>query len=237
MSWGAVGAVLLVCGVVVGRARADQASIPPAAAPTVSAPIAQVGPSARPPVTPVAVDPTVALNPFAIAPRPGVAPLEPEPPAETSQAGDRAPRNNLVFLELGGNGILYTMNYDRAIAGGFTVRVGVGHLAEGANPIAGDVQTASLPAVGAPFLINYVRGRGRHRLEVGAGVTLLYASARASTRYRAATAADLTPLATALIGYRYVPPEGGFTYRAGFTPLVSDAGVLPWGGLSVGYLF
>lgn len=186
----------------------------------------------------VAASAAVLPNPFAIAPVPGRRPRAPAASDARDEVGPVSSPHNLIFLELGGNGILYSINYDRALAGGFTIRVGVGHLAEGANPIATEqTELASLGAVGLPVLLNYVRGTGSHRLELGAGATVLYTSARASTRYRAATPATITPLATALIGYRYVPRGGGFTYRAGFTPLISTAGVLPWGGLSVGYLF
>jgi hypothetical protein len=44
--------------------------------------------------------------------------------------------------------------------------------------------------------------------------------------------------ATAIVGYRYVPPGGGFTFGGGFTPLVrTGKGFLAWGGLSAGYAF
>jgi hypothetical protein len=261
MATRAVAAASLVCALVVARASAraepvnpaspgneavERPSQPAAAQPLALTPSSGGGATEavrRPRAQPVALAPVPVgpINPFAIAPRAGRVAAGGGAAAageavETAEA--TGPRHNLVFLELGGNGILYTLNYDRAIAGGFTIRVGVGQVLEGANPIASaDDELASVDALGIPILANFVGGGDRHRLELGAGVTLLYASARSATRYRAATDAGVTTLATALIGYRYVPPGGGFTYRAGFTPLVSAAGVLPWAGLSFGYLF
>lgn len=52
-----------------------------------------------------------------------------------------------------------------------------------------------------------------------------------------ASASGFTPVGTAVAGYRYVPHDGGFTFRIGFTPLISQEGVFPWGGMSFGYLF
>jgi hypothetical protein len=282
-----VGA-LLVCGLVVGRARAEQTmapgappppvaqaapiagapagsrpapsvtaagEAPPPAADPAAPPRAAAGPHAMgsgsqgapPSAAPLAMAPNAAspIGPAAVPPLAGASPLaapDPdalEPDSEATEVARPFRRHdNLIFVELGGNGILYTINYDRAIAAGFTFRVGLGHLAEGANPIASaQTVTASLGAFGIPVLINHVSGSDKHRLELGAGVTFLYTQATQATRYRAATPSGISPLATALVGYRYVPEDGGFTYRVGFTPLISTGGILPWAGVSFGYLF
>ena len=42
---------------------------------------------------------------------------------------------------------------------------------------------------------------------------------------------------TAIAGYRYVRPGGGFTFRAAFTPLFGEGGFLPWAGVAFGYSY
>ena len=197
------GVAVVVCALLVSRAQAGEA-LPP------------VDPSTVPPL----VGPFGGLDIPEAVPRASDTAVDPEP--------DR-PRRNLIFVELGGNGLLCTINYDRALTESFTLRLGIGHLTEGAIPVSADQTSAvSRASFGVPLLVNYVRGNARHRLELGAGITIFAAAAGASL---------VEPVATAVIGYRYVPSEGGFTYRIGFTPLVSTRAVLPWGGLSFGYLF
>jgi hypothetical protein len=190
-----------------GRALADPQ--PPAPAPVAAAPVAFPG----------------ALPP---------SPAADAPPAETP--ADRG--RNLIFVELGGNGILYTVNYDRGLTEDFSVRVGIGHLEEGANPIStGPAEIASQAATTIPAMVSYTHGRNSHRLELGAGVTVIRTAGAPPMGRQPAVPADLSVMGTAVIGYRYVPREGGFTYRAGLTPMFSRGGVLPWAGLSFGYLF
>ena len=43
--------------------------------------------------------------------------------------------------------------------------------------------------------------------------------------------------ATAVVGYRFIPRDGGVTFGLGFTPLVRTSRFLPWGGANVGYAF
>jgi hypothetical protein len=184
-------------------------------------------PSAPAPAT---VAPVAAAFPGALPPSPGAD----APPAEEAPG----PSRNLIFVELGGNGLLYTINYDRGLTDNFSVRVGLGHLAEGANPIgSGPSEIAAQAATTVPVLFSYVHGKQSHRLEVGAGVTVLRSAGTPAMGNYAALPSDLSFMATGVIGYRYVPREGGFTYRAGFTPLISGGGFLPWAGLSFGYLF
>ena len=201
-----------VWALLAGRAQAD---------PQPPAPVAAV---------PVAAAPVAAAFPGALPPTPGA-----DAPPE-SERGEVS--RNLIFVELGGNGILYTVNYDRGLTDNLHVRIGIGHLAEGANPIStGPSDLAAQPATTLPVLVSYVRGDRSHRLEVGAGVTVLRSAGMPAMGRIAARPSDLSIMATGVIGYRYVPREGGFTYRAGFTPLLSAGGFLPWAGLSFGYLF
>jgi len=56
------------------------------------------------------------------------------------------------------------------------------------------------------------------------------------------------PIATAIVGYRFRPRDGGFNFRVGASPLFGKGlglyakdptafGILPWGYLSFGWTF
>ncbi len=49
---------------------------------------------------------------------------------------------------------------------------------------------------------------------------------------------SLDVAATFVLGYRYLPRDGGFNFGVGFTPMIGDGGFfpyfLPWGGISLG---
>jgi hypothetical protein len=151
-------------------------------------------------------------------------------------AEDQSTMRNLVFVEVGGNGLLCTVNYDRRLTEHFAVRIGVGRLPEGAYPFPGEQPAmAGGPVTGIPMLVSFVSGESRHRLELGVGVTIFHVGSGGPGR--SGMAAHYVSVPTAFIGYRFVPREGGFTYRFGFTPLLGSRAVLPWAGLSFGYLF
>jgi hypothetical protein len=88
-----------------------------------------------------------------------------------------------------------------------------------------------------PIMANYLIGPGNHKLEIGAGPLLLYASAKASVGGDVTSGSGAALAGTAVFGYRYVPRDGGFTFRGGFTPVFSAGGFQPWVGLSFGYVF
>jgi hypothetical protein len=72
------------------------------------------------------------------------------------------------------------------------------------------------------------------------GFTVLYTSASTDStgvKYEG-SGVGLGLAATGVIGYRYLPHDGGFTFGAGFTPLLRPSkGFLPWGGVTVGWQF
>lgn len=86
----------------------------------------------------------------------------------------------------------------------------------------------------ATAMINYFIGSGSHKLEIGGGATFGYGY--------------LGPTLT--LGYRYQPKEGGFVFKAGFTPFdgvvptfssagsgSNSTGIHPWVGISFGHCF
>lgn len=149
---------------------------------------------------------------------------------------------NVVFGEILGNGIMYSVNYERLFGdSGFSVRAGFSFMALGfgSTTSAGSV-SASTSWVTIPLLANYYVGGVKNKLQLGLGVTMLFVTANASSGSLWGSADTTIPCPTAVIGYRYLPPTSGFAFSVGFTPFFipgSSRSVLPWGGLSFGGVF
>jgi hypothetical protein len=144
------------------------------------------------------------------------------------QAG---PANQAVYLEIGGNGGLYSLNYERYLNEDVTFRVGAMFLW---LPQGADVPHG--PWAGVPMTLSFVGKRlGDHALELGGGVLPMYD--RLDGRGRG----SLSLSATAVAGYRYAPADGGYLFRAGLTPHVlvgrGESLFVPWAGVSFGYRF
>lgn len=156
--------------------------------------------------------------------------------AAPSRADEAA---NTIHFELLGNGILYSINYDRLFTHHFSGRVGWMYLSGDAtsdDPTDPKV-TVSMNLI--PVTVSYLGGPGDHRLEVGGGPVLAYLSADVDDGVQGVSASGLASI-VGMLGYRFQPMDGGFNFRAVFTPhLVIDAEepLLPWGGLSLGYTF
>ncbi len=152
---------------------------------------------------------------------------------------DRAPRAaNAITFEPLGNGLIYSLNYERFL---WTWNVG---LRAGASFFTYKLSDANgagnLTLATFPLVASWYWGLPHHKLQLGLGATILYFSASsdaAGTKFEG-SASGLGIAATGVIGYRYIPEHFGFTFGAGFTPLVRTAkGFLPWGGVDVGIVF
>jgi len=151
---------------------------------------------------------------------------------------------NSVYLELGGNGPLYSLNYERFVSDEISARIGVMFMSVSASATAGTTtSSANVTWFDAPLTMSYLGiGGPNHKLELGAGAVMMYFSATGASTFSAvATAKGFVIAPTAIVGYRYVPTDGGFNFRAGFTPLFIAAGgqstFFPWGGIAAGYSF
>ncbi|CAN5852419.1 hypothetical protein BH23GEM3_BH23GEM3_03100 [soil metagenome] len=140
------------------------------------------------------------------------------------------PARNSAYLELLGNGGLYSLNYERLLGPALGGRLGImtfqGEGEEGDR----------VRIVLAPVMANYLAGSGPHRLEAGAGPVIAYATGTIREE-DIGEFSGFGVAATGTLGYRYHPPAGGFIFRAGLTPLLSSAGLTPSVGLSIGYAF
>jgi hypothetical protein len=145
---------------------------------------------------------------------------------------------NAVYFELGGNALLYSVNYDRRLNNTWTGRAGFMIVsAEGTDPDTGERAEVSIAII--PVMINALLGRGTHRLELGAGPLFGIGGGRIEDpevgdvdEFSAAGLAGVTTT----FGYRRQPLNGGFVFRAALNPFYSGKPQL-WAGISAGWSF
>lgn len=147
-----------------------------------------------------------------------------------------APRN-ATYFEVGGPGILYSLNYERFILPQFSVRAGVSLFGLHENTTGDTLGVFAVPITG-----QYLVGKGSHHLELGMGILtgVMWSDLNS---YQKTESFGLIA-ATATIGYRYQPPRQGFLFRVALTPLYGGSRfeplglpVTPWGSISAGYAF
>lgn len=137
-------------------------------------------------------------------------------------------------LELGGPGLGISAIYDTRLTKsnkGFGFRGGIGAIF--------DQRTIGFAL---PFNMNYLLGKRKNFLELGAGMSFLHVELNnQDSWFNFEKENSLTPYGW--IGYRYKPIEKGFTFRAGLCLLsgsythgiVGASSLYP--GLSLGYSF
>ncbi|SHM32294.1 hypothetical protein SAMN04488057_10170 [Cyclobacterium lianum] len=149
-----------------------------------------------------------------------------------------------VYLEVGGNAGRYAINYGRIIHQKGKLKL---------NASAGfsmfhdrlNAKTTWLPVV--PVEISALYGKSNHHLELGMGVTS-YLTRRLGFDSETFQTTDKVVFDAGIplrIGYRYQKPEGGFFFRAGYTPIINfpTGGGEEWSfeprfaGLSIGKSF
>ena len=143
-----------------------------------------------------------------------------------------------IFLELLGNGGIYSVNADYRLAPACSVRLG--YVAWHAAGFFDEHEELTA----APLLVNFLAGQGNHWLEAGVGVLYGHFKSK-NSRGELIENYTFTTL-TGSLAYRYQRPHGGAFFKAGLTPFYSFAkddkaypedGLLPWFGLAGGYSF
>lgn len=137
------------------------------------------------------------------------------PPLQAQEAPPMA--RTAGYVELLGNGLLYTVNLDHRFTETVGARVGV----------------AAFGGAAVPVMATYLAGSGSHHLEAGAGPLFIYLPQGSDQELE--DVEGLTVLGTATLGYRFQPRAGGFVFRLGFTPIFGRNGVFPSAGISVGF--
>ena len=144
-----------------------------------------------------------------------------------------AAQKNAFYGEVGGQGIFFSLNYDRRITyttSGFGFRVGVGY------DVSIDPTYMSIP-VGVYYMVG---GEGNF-FEAGAGATYVNITnvppgQKVDFANKNWTGDQKFLFGTLNIGYRHQPKESHLNFRAGLTPMFGRTVMLiPY--LSVGYNF
>lgn len=147
------------------------------------------------------------------------------------------------YAEGGGPGIMFSVNLDKRFKKshlGFGGRIGLGFVSSYTSeydPVTGTTlgyDEASVVTV--PVQLNYIFGKGAspHTLEVGGGITYVGKKLDIMNFY---DEKKTNLFGTFSFMYRRQPKNGGFTWRAGFTPLLAQGYIQPFGAVGVGYNF
>ena len=126
---------------------------------------------------------------------------------------------NWLFGELGGNGSMLSVNYERYFSRNLSFRIGMG--------------TAIISVAGAfPVMINYSY---KNILEFGIGLVPFIGAATGDWRIRFLNRKESGLLLTAVIGFKRI--NKGFIYKLSLTPFFNTDGA-KWGltgGISFGF--
>jgi len=148
--------------------------------------------------------------------------------AQSKRAASENIRAQNVFVELLGQGLLITANYDTRFSNkrdGLGGRAGIGYMS-----VSGDHATT------IPLSLNYLLGKDNHFFEVGLGATLFATGGNKDSFIFNDNKSHL--IGTMSFAYRVQPIDTGFSFRIGLTPIFNRDFFLPYfGGLSFGYTF
>ena len=143
---------------------------------------------------------------------------EEEPPGKPSGNASQ------VYVEAGGPGFAYSLNYDGRFGRkdkGIGFRVG-----------ASAIYVDGSGAFTFPIGLNYLIGRQGNYFEVGAGATLATSEDVFDTESGKMTWGFVS------FGYRrQAYRKQGITWRVAFNPIFGDGFFIPWFGASIGYRF
>jgi hypothetical protein len=183
-------------------------------------------------------EPASASAPAATSEAPDAAAVELAPASPAAPEARPRTALNDVFFEALGSGLLYSLNYERMIdKWNIGLRAGASYFT---YAVSSYNRSGNLTLVSFPVLASYYYGLWRgHHLQFGLGATLLYTGVATDSLGTSfdAERSGVGVAASAVIGYRYKPRDGGVSFGIGFTPLVRASKFLPWGGANVGYAF
>ena len=137
---------------------------------------------------------------------------------------------NSVYCELGGNGLYYSINYERLILKSKIANYGL------RGGIAFFTINTNRDLLSFPFEFNIIFGQNKSHIEFAPGYTLIHEHQVDEKNWGS--------ILFLRLGYRYQKGSGGFVFRAGFTPYTDflidywDTPQLSlWFGISAGYSF
>ena len=158
------------------------------------------------------------------------------------KAQEKEWKKSALYVEIGGNGEVWSANYDRQFYEKNNFKVGY-RFGISAFP-SRDTDEVNWRLM-IPAEAYGLWGRDKHFLELGIGASLVHGN-----RFKPSDEANGGDYQSVFevamfprLGYRHQRKEGGFMYRIGFTPVVLDTGdkpslkFAPWGGISLGKSF
>ncbi len=138
------------------------------------------------------------------------------------------PAWNNIYAEALGSGLVYTLNYERLLSSSFGLRLGFGYL-----PVSNSSGTKHASITSAPLTLSWFPfGASSSKLEIGAGLSYIDLTKSVRGFPQGSTIGY-----SGIIGYRYEEEDGGFLFRAGYTPIILAGSFYSWGGVSLGFGF
>ncbi len=148
--------------------------------------------------------------------------------------------NKSVFLELGGNGLGFSVNFDARftkVEKGLGFRTGIGFF-PGVRIGNDSSAIFAWPTIFSfPVGLNYLVGKAPHYFEGGLGVTYLYAKGNFAFFFLEGEDMLSTFMFIPSAGYRFAKPGKSFQGRAFISPCIYSGGVSFYGGFSAGIKF
>ncbi len=128
---------------------------------------------------------------------------------------------NVLYLELGGNNIFYSLNYEKEVINNLNLRVGLSIMPITEFTNSGKRSNSNF--IGSIMSNYFIQIKNNNYLELGAGL-----SYGLETFFPAVA-----------FGYRNNPENGGIMWKLTFTPLLNEEifSILPWFGIAVGFKF
>jgi hypothetical protein len=158
-------------------------------------------------------------------------------PSAGAQAQQSDVSTNAMYVEVGGSGLLYSINYEGRLSSLMSARVGF--MAQNQTIVFGDGSETVVGVLLVPVMANVLVGGGSHRLEIGAGPLVGVAGTGVTGVRRGGAEVVLRDIQvagfTSSFGYRYHPVRGGILIRAVATPFYSGSSAQLWGGISLGW--
>lgn len=162
--------------------------------------------------------------------------------APVSAQSDATPRRHAAYLELLGNGGLFSLNYERRVSPEVALRAGVGAWSGDDLFGAGEVSMVTVP-----LTASRIGGRGANHLELGGGVLLGRKTFTAVEEFGGDESSENFASLTGILGYRRQAPGARTVFRIAFTPFLSltgdestaypDKGLFPSVGVALGFAF
>lgn len=136
------------------------------------------------------------------------------------------------YFEAGGNATFASINYDLTLGNDYGIRIGASpglFLVDHENDDSGSDYNFDFVGLIGGYKLH---GISSHKLETGIGIVFGETITPRDDNYPS------VPALTLNIGYRFVTNKyRGLSFRGMFTPSISESGILPWFGASIGISF